>query len=362
MPDTAWHYAVVVGIDQYPAIDNGRYDLSCPLLDAQRMEDWLTSKQGGNIDPARVKVLTRSIPKGRNPPVPVFDEINKAILECAEDFVDRRKQELPSEAARKAAWQTSRLYLYISGHGMDGDGDDAVLITANATRSSMNHISTRNVVNRLKTGKVFAELIVLADCCRDLSGVNVQDLPWDLRNYMGYNDPILPRTFIAYASRNRKKAFEVPSGAAIQNSIFTQALLEGLEGGVSGTCVESRNLERFLYNYVPKLAEQYKLPDQNPEIRADPDIVFWQNSKSYQVELTAKAGSAFDGLPSVDVVEMEKGVVRSRVTLNATAPNVFKGTLPTGFYAAVPTGGDPMTGAPVSAFSVLGKDTNERIG
>src|SRR5271165_1672451 len=129
MLDTTWHYAVVVGIDEYPRIENGKRNLQCPLKDAEQMQAWLTSPQGGNLDPSRVKVLTRTLPAGRNPPVPVLDEINSAILDCADDFLDRRKTSLPDEATRKKAWQNSRFYFYISGHGMDGDGDDAVLIT-----------------------------------------------------------------------------------------------------------------------------------------------------------------------------------------------------------------------------------------
>jgi len=139
MVDTTWHYAVVVGIDKYPAIEAGRYDLKCPIEDALRMQEWLSSRHGGNLD-GRVTTLTRTIPAGRPPPAPVLDEINKAIIDCAKDFVSRRTKALKTEAARKAAWQTSRLYFYTSGHGMDGEGDDLALITANASLESLNHI------------------------------------------------------------------------------------------------------------------------------------------------------------------------------------------------------------------------------
>jgi uncharacterized caspase-like protein len=361
MLDTTWHYAVVVGIDEYPRIDGGKYNLRCPLKDVQRMEQWLTSRQGGNLA-GRVTTLTRTIPPGRRPPAPVFDEINSAILDCAEDFVTRRKRELPDEAARKAAWQTSRFYFYISGHGMDGEGDDAVLITANATRTSMNHISTRNVLNRLRKDNVFGEVVIMADCCRELAGVEVQPLPWDLRNYTGYKDATLPRAFVAYASRNRKKAYEPPVGSSIQNGIFTQALLEGLEGGVPGNQVDSKSLENFLYNYVPKLATQLSTPDQNPEIKADPGIIFVQSSKSYGVTLTAGPGSAIASQSAVDAVETLGRAVKSRVTLPLYAPGVFKGALPTGYYVAVPTGADPFTGSAAYPFAVLGEDRDATIG
>jgi uncharacterized caspase-like protein len=356
MLDTRWHYAVVVGIDQYPRIDAGKRDLRCPREDARRMAEWLSSRQGGNLA-GRVTTVTRTIPPARTPD-PVFDDINSAILKCAEDFVTDRKRQLLDEAARKAAWRTSRFYFYISGHGMDGEGDDAALITANATYQSMNHISTRNVLNQLRKSTVFGELVVLADCCRDLVGTDVQPLPWDLRDFKGYNDDGLPRAFVAYASRTRKRAYEPPADSPIKNSIFTQALLEGLEGGVSGNQVDSKSLESFLYNYVPVLARRLKTPDQNPEIKADPDIIFVQNSKSYVVTLTAGPGSAFAALPAVDAVETLGQTVRSRVTLALDKPGVFKGTLSTGYYVAVASGADPFGGSPVFPFNVLGEDRN----
>jgi uncharacterized caspase-like protein len=360
MLDTRWHYAVVVGIDQYPRIDAGRRDLRCPLEDARRMAQWLSSRQGGNLA-GRVTTLTPTIPPGRTPD-PVFDDINSAILKCAENFVTNRKQELLDEATRKAAWRISRFYFYISGHGMDGDGDDAALITANATYESMNHISTRNVLNLLRKNNVFGELVVLADCCRDLAGVDVQALPWNLSKFKGYNDDDgLPKIFIAYASRTRKRAYEPPPGSPIKNSIFTQALLEGLEGGVPGEQVDSKSLERFLYNYVPVLARKLKTPDQNPEIKADPGIIFVQSSKSYLVTLTAGPGSAFAAFPAVDAVETLGSKVMIRATLLRDKQGVFKGALPTGYYVALPVGADPYGGSPVFAFKVLGADLNVPI-
>jgi len=360
MADTTWHYAVVVGIDEYPRIENGRKNLRGPMEDAEDMAAWLTDAKGGNLDPARVKLLTRKAPGGRSPPVPVLDEISDAILGCAADFVDRRKTTLPNEAARKAAWQKSRLYFYVSGHGIDDEGDDAALVTANASSVSLNHISTRNVLNKLTKERVFGELVILADCCREMIGVGAQPLIWDLTPYRGYNVRSLPRTFIGLASRNRQKAFE--PGDKYRNSIFTQALLEGLKGGVSGNLVTSETLEKFLYSVVPKLAQEQKGEDQDPKIDGDPDIVFMHNSTNYQVTLTARPGSPFAALPAVDALETDKAVVRSRVPLPAAAPGVFKGMLATGFYAIVPPGGDPMAGSPVHALSVLGKDTDEAIG
>jgi uncharacterized caspase-like protein len=361
MLESTWHYAVVVGIDQYPKIENGELNLRCPIKDAERMHEWLTARQGGNIPSERAVLLTRTMPPDRRPPAPIFDEINSAILDAAADFVKRRKKMLPTEVARRAAWQKSRFYFYLSGHGMDGEGDDAALITANATTDSLNHISTRQVLNRLKQEHVYAEIVIFADCCRELAAVPVQVLPWNLSKYAGFNDPRLPKIFVALASRNRTSAFEPPESSPIKNSLFTQGLIEGLEGGVPGNSVNSGNLKRFLLARVPQLAQMTAKPDQYPELLGDDDIEFGSTSKSYQVTLTAQTNSAFAGMPAVDAVEMIGGVVRTRVTFPAGAGRRFEGKLPTGYYAIVPSGTDPLQSTAVHALRVLGEDVNEHI-
>lgn len=357
-----WHYAVVVGVDQYPRINGGDFDLKCPIDDAEQIKEWLISSGGGDVHPDRVKVLTRLLPAGRNPPVPVFDEINEAIIECTEDFKRRREQKFSKQADQKEAWKQSRFYFYISGHGVDGEGDDAVLITANASLISLNHISTRSVLNKLKTSRAFADLVVWADCCRDLPTVTIQDLPWDLGE-RGYNIPKMPRSFIAYAARNRKKAYE-PNGGSSKNSIFTQVLLEGLKGGVPGKHVDSDNLRKFMLDCVPRRALELTDVEQHPEINADTGILFGKPViKDYLVKLTPRAGSVFESLPSVDILDMDNATIRSRRTFLADSDGVFIGRLETGFYGVVPPGGNPLQdGSPVQPIGVFGKDTNETIG
>jgi uncharacterized caspase-like protein len=359
--DATWHYAVVVGIDKYPKIEHGDRDLRCPIRDAERMTDWLTSSQGGNIPPERVTLLTRTVPPDRHPPAPVFDEINTAILDAAEDFVKRRKKQSPSAVVQRSAWEKSRFYFYLSGHGMDGEGDDAALITANASSNSLNHISTRQVLNRLKQDHVYAEIVIFADCCRDLAPVPIQTLPWNLSRFYGFDDPRLPRTFAAFASHNRTSAYEPPANSPIKYSLFTQALIEGMEGAAPGNSVNSGNLKRYLLVRVPSLAQSANQVDQYPEFLGDDDIEFGANSKSYQVNLKANATSVFATAAAVDAVEIDRGLVRSRVTFATVASGQFQGKLPTGFYAIVDSGADPMQSISVHSLRVLGEDVNERI-
>jgi uncharacterized caspase-like protein len=362
MLDSQWHYAVVVGIDQYPDLENGRRNLRCPLEDARRMEEWLSSPQGGNLA-GRVITLTRTVPPDRPPPRPVFDEINAAIIRSAKDFVKRRQSEMPDdEAAQKAAWQRSRFYFYISGHGMDGEGDDAVLITANASFESMNHISTRNVVNKLKQDRVFGELVIFADCCRDFSSRPIWPLPWNLANLEGYKVPRFPKTFVAFASRTRTSAFEPPPESPIKASIFTQALLEGLGGGVPGNTVNADNLKKFLYQRVPKLAELTSSDPQYPEFSGDDDIEFGATSRSYQVTLKVRTGAGVDRLDALEAVEMTGGSERSRTSLARTGTRQFAGSLPTGYYAIVPPGADPRKRQPIHSLKVVAEDVSESIG
>src|ERR1700751_2828241 len=74
------HYAVVVGVDQYPSYLNGKKNLNCPQNDAKAVRNWLLRADGGGLPPPvagaaespNLTLITREVPPGRPPPCPLI--------------------------------------------------------------------------------------------------------------------------------------------------------------------------------------------------------------------------------------------------------------------------------------------------
>jgi len=333
-----WHYAVCVGVDQYPRVDAGRRNLRFPEADAFAMEKWLLRADGGDLPAANVRCITRTRPV-RPPPVPMRDEVYEAIYALVEQFNDALKA-LP-EAERKAAWDRSRFYFYVSGHGLDEEGDDTVVVMANARKNdySMN-ISTRGVLRALVKHRVFGEVIVFADACRELTDSKVPEPALDFKWARSFNDPIRPLHFYGQASRTQMKAFEPKAGAPIANGIFTHALLDGLQTRVISGTIDSQRLAEYLFNAVPTLAQTYAGQTQRPRIEHDRGIVFGVPVRGISVTLRVPPGSRFAHAPGLDALLFVDDTIR-RFPFVAASPGTLQTDLPAGHYMIVATGASP---------------------
>ena len=121
-----YHFGLVMGIDQYPGLKN---NLNAARLDALAFEQWLVSPTGGNVNPAnrliRVHQLPPDTPRGKAEPIVTqFMEDLRAWMEQGDAIADNEP----------AGWNDSRLYLYLSGHGMAANLADIALLMANAGR------------------------------------------------------------------------------------------------------------------------------------------------------------------------------------------------------------------------------------
>jgi uncharacterized caspase-like protein len=340
-----WHYAVVVGIDQYPELDGGKRNLTCPLADAIEVAGWLGDPSGGELPAEQVHLITREFPKTdtRHPPVPLQEEIYRAILTVVRAF-DAAKAKLGSAAEKKEAWEQSRFYFYISGHGIDASGDDTVVIAANSSHDYLGmHISTRGLLNALRKHSVFAEIVVIADACREFAYSAISPPPFVMDQYAGFNSALGSKVFYASASRTRKKAYEPPAEAGLTHSFFTHSLLQGLRGGVVGGEVTSEKLSDFLYNDVPALTKRYLNVSQNPEISCDPGIVFVRGAqRTHEVVASTARAQRFAAVAALDAIVYADGGVQERfgfvVDADATTHRV---RVPGGSYLIVPQGADP---------------------
>jgi uncharacterized caspase-like protein len=306
------HYAVVVGVDQYPDFLRGKKNLSCPQNDAQAIGNWLLRADGGNLPPPgkggdqspNLTLITREVPAARPPPRPLINEIVKAIKTTAAAF--HAKYALQGESGQAAIWNTSRLYLFFSGHGLDTSGDDAVLLGADTEDNLLFYVSVLDIVNKFKIAKTFRDVVVWTDCCRTASAIPVGPSSLDLTAYRfeGKGDV---RVCFARASKTQQPAYEPPKEklAEAPNSFFTQALLDGLKGGVAGASagVTSTNLRRYLELRVPELSQKYYNVDQYPEIAPDDyiELVPVAAPAYYTARLTVAPGSSFIGFNSLRI-------------------------------------------------------------
>lgn len=365
------HYAVVAGIDQYPTFQNGKRNLNCPQNDAKAVCEWLLQPDGGDLplgpqpnESPNLKLITREVPQGRNPPCPVVDEILTAILATAEAF-HNKFDSLDNEEDQAAMWASSRLYLYLSGHGIDADGGDAVLLGANSKQAFLPYLSVQGIVNKFTVAKTFRELVVWTDCCRTASAVQIAPAPLDLSLYR-YPGEGNVRIFFARASKTQQAAYEPPKEklAEVPNSFFTYALLEGLKGGVVGAAhgIRAANLRPYLQMRVPELSQRYYQLTQDPDIAPEDDIEFVPGLAPtlFLVRLKVSEASPFALPNSVRVFSgVENPATAKEHLATASGGGSFEFSLPNGLYVVTPDLADPN--APAETFFVRGAAIEKEI-
>src|SRR4051812_11535992 len=113
MIQQAKHYALVVGINDYPNYGSLGRPLKGAVADAQRFAKWLcdTNEGGGLPDENCKVVVSSSAPLG-----PVQNEI------------DAELEEIWKQARQSGG---ERFYFYFSGHGQSAQADNVALCLAN---------------------------------------------------------------------------------------------------------------------------------------------------------------------------------------------------------------------------------------
>jgi len=260
------HYALVVGINRYPGIS----DLNSSLRDADAFYDWLIG--AGGVPTTNVQRI--QIPANLTFPTiydarPSRDEVNSAL----------RKINAAVKAAikpRPLDWQATRLYIYVSGHGIAPDGAEAALLMANAGPDAWGeNIPCAAYLRRYEKCQYFREVVVFADCCRLRQAAEFSSPTFDTQSIMGRVD-----TFLGFATQLGDAAYEPSEGVSPDEarSFFTQALLEGLNGAAADRTsgeINTLTLAKYTTERVKVLTNKKRYP-QVPKMLIDPaqPIVF----------------------------------------------------------------------------------------
>ena len=238
--------AIVVGIRRYADAghDSGWIsDLNGPDNDAAAVARWLRKKDGGGLPRSNVRVV-----RSADFPNPVKAD-GAGPDQRAVTAELNRIAELPT-TAYKGQYIGRRLYIYVSGHGLVTQEDEAALITADATIGRPLNVLINSWLSYFYGQAHFEEYVLWVDTCATLqSDAFLQ--PCDRRRRVAQS-PADSKRFIAFAAGFRKSAVENEMADGKWHGAFTYALLQGLQGAAAGEGengeVTTESLRKYLIN------------------------------------------------------------------------------------------------------------------
>lgn len=210
------HFAVVIGIDRYPALT----DLKSARNDAEKFREWLVDPCGGAVPSENIRVVEASGDgAGIEDVLPTQREVN-AALKAVQNTVHERTR------SDSSAWLKTRLYIFVAGHGIvpiDGRG---ALLMADATLDQLGlHIDLHRYLRWQEENGLFREVMVFADCCRVESTCLYAYGPPFTSDFSGRQSEV---AVLGYATTVGHRARATSSGG--RRGLFTEVLLEALRG------------------------------------------------------------------------------------------------------------------------------------
>jgi uncharacterized caspase-like protein len=253
------HYGVVVGIDRYPRLKHAGH-LKFARSDAKRFHEWLVSPSGGALPDENADLLNdppRPLSIGREP-YPAQRHVNDVFTSCAAAVQAHAR---PGEAA----WQNTRIYVYVAGHGYAPSDGVAALLLADAADGQLGyHLEISRYVAWLVKAAIFREVLVFSDCCRRQysKAALSATVPFEIKDLA---EPVEVFSMIGYAARVGEDALE-PEDAVDPDQargVFTGAVLDGLAGAAAdGGVVTSSRLAVFVRSAVETRTAQAKVPQK----------------------------------------------------------------------------------------------------
>jgi uncharacterized caspase-like protein len=254
-----YHYAVVIGIDYYPAFSN----LSHAREDARAFYNWLVGE--GGVPPENIRKVI--VEEGPFPTAaaakPTRDTIDDRLLEINTQV----RQALTQNLER---WNDTRLYVYVSGHGLAPGPRQAALLMANATDETPGYnLACWLYRQYYELSQDFREIVFFVDCCRTLRlGAPGSGPPWRERRKSYGNLSVA----VGYATHYGDPAYEPPETANGDDSrgFYTRALLEGLNGAAADRetgAIDINTLQNYVRERVKALTLD-KQPQQIPDLEA----------------------------------------------------------------------------------------------
>lgn len=255
--NTEHHYAVAVGIDQYPALS----DLRHARADAEAVDGWL-GEHGGVDQSRRTLVRAVDLPPGttRDQAVPVKKEVWEALY----DKLTRIRAAVEQDPT---VWPSSRLYFFFSGHGLAPTARDAAGLAADAGPDHFgNAVSLKALTEWLLESQDFAELVVIADSCRNKppTGTLPSGPPWNPRRTNRGEVRVAEFYATIYGDPAREPRPDVDPDK--QRGYFTNAIIDGLNGAARvgpGGSISTVDLGSYARQRVMRETDNRQKPPQD---------------------------------------------------------------------------------------------------
>ena len=279
------------------------------------MAAWLTSPDGGAVPAANLRKITVTAAEeaaftGIGDARPRRSDVDQALLSVTAKARD-------DVSADRAVWNATRLYFYVSGHGIAPLSGEAALVLADANEDSLGQNIELSLYNQWYAAcGYFSEVVMLADCCREQLGGTPPAIapPFNLCA-APYGQTL---SLVGYATGLGGVAYEplqVPN-PNIGRGYFTRALLAGLGGGapdpLAAGAVTSRSLGPYVRDLVSEMTKSQKVR-QEVQVRSESTrlILFRPAPADGAVARPKRAVTICFPAGSVGVAELQTGTFTS---------------------------------------------------
>jgi hypothetical protein len=221
------------------------------------------------------------------------------------------------EDERAQATKTSRLYIYVAGHGIMPGGGKAALLDAESDPGRRPHLELSEYASWFERDGTFAEVCIFADCCRNYeplvtpSGpdfLNPSELGVRVFSLIGY------ATTAGGLALEESERYDPDVVSDERRGYFSLALIEGLRGGAvhpKTGFVTAEYLQTYVsYRVREQTANRPVYRQQAIEMRPDPShpmtfgprrevphyrvVIHFRPELSGDVDLVAPDGSPSD--------------------------------------------------------------------
>lgn len=248
------HYGVSVGINKYPGVS----DLHLAKGDAIEFDKWLCQAGVPESNRKLITVDDAALPEKLTPrnARPTDREIWYALSDQMEK-VQKHVDDNPGD------WPETRLYFYFSGHGLAPDGLDTSGLTANFEPDYYRFsVSMMELKASLATSQHFAEVVIIADCCRNDPPLGAQTggPPWIRKPHHKGIDVMFAEY---YATGYGDFAREPQANRDTERGYFTRAILDGLKGdplAKDGEVITTQSLGDFARQRVIDVTGEKQKP------------------------------------------------------------------------------------------------------